>query len=106
MRGVVVLEPEFVRLQIETVLGDFAVRSVKTGMLATEPSSTWWPTWLRPGGCPQLVVDPGPGLLQRARAHGSRGLEAYLTRLLPHALVVTPNLREAAALTGTDRWRT
>ena len=33
--GVVVLEPDFVRLQIETVLGDFDVRSVKTGMLAT-----------------------------------------------------------------------
>ena len=30
------------------------------------------------------------------------GLEAYLARLLPHALVVTPNLREAATLTGAD----
>src|SRR5271155_4387982 len=36
VRGVVVLEPGFVRLQIETVLGDFNVRSVKTGMLATQ----------------------------------------------------------------------
>ena len=29
------------------------------------------------------------------------GVEAYLTRLLPHAAVVTPNLREAGALTAT-----
>src|ERR1035438_1913585 len=33
--GVVVLEPEFFRRQIETVLGDFRVTGVKTGMLAT-----------------------------------------------------------------------
>jgi hydroxymethylpyrimidine kinase/phosphomethylpyrimidine kinase len=34
VRGVVALDPDFVRLQIETVLDDFDVRSVKTGMLA------------------------------------------------------------------------
>jgi hydroxymethylpyrimidine/phosphomethylpyrimidine kinase len=28
------------------------------------------------------------------------GTQAYLSALLPHALVVTPNLREAAVLTG------
>ena len=30
------------------------------------------------------------------------GVEAYLGRLIPHCLVVTPNLREAAALTKCD----
>src|SRR6516162_10738029 len=34
VRGVVALEPAFVRLQVETVLDDFDVRAAKTGMLA------------------------------------------------------------------------
>src|ERR1035441_10106800 len=35
VRGVLALEAAFVRLQVETVLDDFAVGGVKTGMLAT-----------------------------------------------------------------------
>src|SRR6202035_327022 len=34
VRGVVALEPAFVRQQVEAVLQDFDVRAVKTGMLA------------------------------------------------------------------------
>ncbi|HEX4163338.1 MAG TPA: bifunctional hydroxymethylpyrimidine kinase/phosphomethylpyrimidine kinase, partial [Acidimicrobiales bacterium] len=34
VRGVVALDPAFVRLQVEAVLDDFDVGSVKTGMLA------------------------------------------------------------------------
>ena len=47
---------------------------------------------------------PGPRLLQRARLMEPDGVAAYLERLLPHALVVTPNLREAAVL-GRHRRR-
>ena len=60
VRGIAVLEPAFVRQQIETVLDDFAVRAVKTGMLATAgivtvvadlaavgsfPTLSWIPSW-------------------------------------------------------------
>jgi hydroxymethylpyrimidine kinase/phosphomethylpyrimidine kinase len=54
------------------------------------------------GLLPHLVVDPvlvsstGHPLLEPA------GVAAYVERLLPHALVVTPNLREAAVLGKTD----
>ena len=54
------------------------------------------------GRLPHLVVDPvlvsssGHPLLEPA------GVEAYLEDLLPRALVATPNLREAAVLSGTD----
>ena len=58
VRGVVALDPDFVRLQIETVLADFDVRAVKTGMLANDGiversglawrrrarSPAWWST--------------------------------------------------------------
>ncbi len=103
VRGVVALEPAFVRQQVETVLDDFDVRSVKTGMLATagivadggrprraRPASPAWSStrsWSRPRAT--RLLEPA-------------GIAAYLERLLPHALVVTPNLREAAVLGDTD----
>ncbi|HUD15734.1 MAG TPA: bifunctional hydroxymethylpyrimidine kinase/phosphomethylpyrimidine kinase, partial [Acidimicrobiales bacterium] len=101
VRGVVVLEPDFVRLQIETVLGDLSVRSVKTGMLATRAIVDVVADLAAAGRLPQLVVDP---VLVSSSGHplmDPDGIEAYLTRLIPHALVVTPNLREAAALTDS-----
>ncbi len=102
VRGVVPLEPTFVRQQVETVLDDFSVRSVKTGMLATAAIVTAVADLAAQGRLPQLVVDPvlvsstGQSLLE------PDGVAAYLERLLPHALVVTPNLREAAVLGDTD----
>jgi hydroxymethylpyrimidine kinase/phosphomethylpyrimidine kinase len=102
VRGVVALEPTFVRQQVETVLDDFAVRSVKTGMLATAATVAVVSDLARSGLLPRLVVDPvlvsstGHRLLEPA------GVAAYLEHLLPHALVVTPNLREAAVLGDTD----
>ncbi len=50
------------------------------------------------GPLPHLVVDP---VLVSSTGHPllePDGVAAYLERLLPHALVVTPNLREAAVL--------
>ncbi len=102
VRGVVALPPEFVRLQVEAVLDDFDVRSVKTGMLANRAIVDTVADLAAGGRLPLLVVDPvlvsssGQALLS------PDGLEAYLARLLPHALVVTPNLRETATLTGVD----
>lgn len=100
VRGVVAMEPEFVRLQIETVLDDFDVRSVKTGMLATRGIVDAVADLAAAGRLPQLVVDPVLVSSSGQALMAPDGLEAYRTRLLPHALIVTPNLREAAALTG------
>lgn len=100
VRGVVALEPDFVRLQIETVLDDFDVRSVKTGMLANRAIIEVVADLAAAGRLPRLVVDP---VLVSSSGHALMapdGVASYRTRLLPHALVVTPNLREAAVLTG------
>jgi hydroxymethylpyrimidine/phosphomethylpyrimidine kinase len=99
---VVALEAAFVRLQIETVLSDFDVRSVKTGMLANRAIVDVVADLAAAGRLPRLVVDPVLVSSSGQALMAPDGLEAYLERLLPHALVVTPNLREAAALTGID----
>jgi hydroxymethylpyrimidine/phosphomethylpyrimidine kinase len=102
VRGVVALEPAFVRQQVETVLDDFDVQGVKTGMLATAGIVTAVADLAARGLLPRLVVDPvlvsstGHPLLEPA------GVTAYLQLLLPHAVVVTPNLREAAVLGEVD----
>jgi hydroxymethylpyrimidine kinase/phosphomethylpyrimidine kinase len=102
VRGVVALEAGFVRLQVETVLDDLEVRSVKTGMLATPDMVEMVADLAAAGRLPQLVVDPVLVSTSGQALMDPDGVKAYLVRLLPHALVVTPNLREAAALTGTD----
>ncbi len=99
--GVVPLDPEFVDLQLEAVLGDFTVAATKTGMLASSATVAAVARRAAAGDLPRLVVDPvllastGRPLLDED------GPRSYLELLLPRALVVTPNLREAGLLTGT-----
>jgi hydroxymethylpyrimidine/phosphomethylpyrimidine kinase len=102
VRGVVAMEPAFVRLQVETVLDDFAVRSVKTGMLANAAIVAEVAALAAAGLLPRLVVDPVLVSSSGHRLLEPDGVEAYLRLLLPHALVVTPNLREAAVLGDTE----
>jgi hydroxymethylpyrimidine/phosphomethylpyrimidine kinase len=100
VRGVVALDPSFVRLQVETVLADFSIGAVKTGMLATAPIVSEVAALADAGALPRLVVDP---VLVSSSGHQlmeSAGVSTYLERLLPCALVATPNLRETAVLTG------
>ncbi len=100
VRGVFPLPAAFVRLQIEAVLDDLSVRSVKTGMLATPDIVRTVADLAAAGRLPHLVVDP---VLVSSSGHAlmdGDGVAEYLTRLLPCAEVATPNLREAAALTN------
>ena len=102
VRGVVVMQPSFVRQQVRTVLDDFDVRAVKTGMLATAAIVHEVAAMAAGGDLPQLIVDP---VLVSSSGHQllePEGVDAYLRLLLPHAIVVTPNLREAAVLGGTS----
>lgn len=102
VRGVWNVDPAFVDLQLDTVMSDLPVAAVKTGMLASSATVATVGKWARGGKLPRLVVDPvlvastGRPLLDEG------GVRAYLEHLLPHAVVVTPNVREAALLTGSE----
>jgi hydroxymethylpyrimidine/phosphomethylpyrimidine kinase len=93
------LPPEAVAAQLTSVLGDIGVDAVKTGMLASAELVDTVVTGLAGLAAP-LVVDPvsvskhGDPLLDAA------ALDAIRARLLPLATLVTPNLPEAAALSG------
>jgi hydroxymethylpyrimidine/phosphomethylpyrimidine kinase len=100
VQGVFDLPPEFVGRQIDSVLADFGADAVKIGMLSTSPIIGAVADRLRAHRPERIVLDPvmiaksGNPLLQPdART-------ALIKELLPLALVVTPNLHEAAALAG------
>jgi hydroxymethylpyrimidine/phosphomethylpyrimidine kinase len=98
VQGVENLPPAFVGRQLRSVLEDFGTDAAKCGMLSTAPIIEAVAEELAARRVEKLVVDPvmvaksGDRLLQPdARA-------ALADRILPLALVVTPNLPEAEVL--------
>ncbi|MEV1331179.1 bifunctional hydroxymethylpyrimidine kinase/phosphomethylpyrimidine kinase [Micromonospora costi] len=94
--AVLPLPPATVTDQVESVLTDFAVRAVKTGMLGSPAVADAVAATARAGRLPHLVVDP---VLVATSGH-RLGVVAAVERLLPYAEVATPNCAEAAAITG------
>ncbi|MFI2661373.1 bifunctional hydroxymethylpyrimidine kinase/phosphomethylpyrimidine kinase [Micromonospora carbonacea] len=94
--AVLPLPPRTVTEQLDSVLGDFRVRAVKTGMLGNPAVADVVADAARAGRLPHLVVDP---VLVATSGHRLGVVEA-VERLLPYAEVATPNCAEAAALTG------
>jgi len=93
---------DVVGAQLDAVLDDFAVAAVKTGMLGPAPTVLLVADRAAAGDLPRLVVDPVMVASTGRRLLGDDAVDAYRVRLLPHALVVTPNLFEAAILAGVE----
>ncbi len=100
VQGVENLSPAFVAQQLRSVLEDFGVDAAKCGMLSVAPIIEAVAGVLGEHPIDKLVVDPvmvakaGDALLQ------PDAVAALIRRILPLALVVTPNLPEAEVLSG------
>jgi hydroxymethylpyrimidine/phosphomethylpyrimidine kinase len=94
--------PGLVDAQMGAVLDDLPVAAVKTGMLATVPVLDVVARKAANGELPNLVVDPVLVSSSGARLFDRDAERAYCDVLFPHALVITPNLREASILVGRD----
>ncbi|MEI6700298.1 MAG: bifunctional hydroxymethylpyrimidine kinase/phosphomethylpyrimidine kinase [Actinomycetota bacterium] len=92
------LPVETVLAQINSVLDDFPVRAIKTGMLGTPEIVRAVAERLRQVGSLPLVVDPVLISTTGASLLSEGGIEAYRKDLLERATVVTPNRDELAAL--------
>lgn len=99
--GVVAVPPAFVTEQLDTVLADITPHAVKIGMLADAGIANAVAAVL--SRHPELPVVLDPVMVATS---GDRLLDAEavaaVTELLPRADLVSPNLGEAAVLTGTD----
>jgi hydroxymethylpyrimidine/phosphomethylpyrimidine kinase len=103
IRGIVEVAPAFVLLQLQAVLAHEVPGAVKTGMLASAATIDGAAAFL--AGIPSrppLVVDPVMIASSGARLLPTDAIDLLVTRLLPLATIVTPNLHEAAILTGRD----
>jgi len=102
-RGVTKWEPvsaEMVRAQIDAIAEDLMPAAVKTGMLGNAAIASLVAASVRDHSFPNYVLDPvmvatsGDILLERD------AIAVIRNELIPQAALVTPNLHEAAILTG------
>jgi hydroxymethylpyrimidine/phosphomethylpyrimidine kinase len=98
--GVFVLTPEMVAEQIEAVMEDISPAAVKTGMLADAVIIDAVAGKVEQYNIKQLVVDPVMVATSGTTLIDPNAVGILTDRLLPLALVVTPNLAEAGALAG------
>ncbi len=82
--------------QLSALVEDLRLAAVKTGMFASAEACAAVTAKARDGQLPNLVVDPVLNTAVRSR----RAVSTALERLLPFALIATPNREEASALVG------
>ncbi len=97
--GIQEITPELVSAQIHAVMSDFPVAAVKTGMLASAAIIEAVSEALGENS-PPIVVDPVMVAKTGDRLLAGDAVRAVREHLLPRAALLTPNLPEAADLTG------
>jgi len=92
--------PDFVRAQLDAVLGIYDIRALKTGMLATAALIETVADKLVAHPEITKVIDPVMVATSGAKLIDDTAVETLKTRLLPLATLITPNLPEAEVLSG------
>jgi hydroxymethylpyrimidine/phosphomethylpyrimidine kinase len=100
--AVLLVPQQFLRAQIDTVMGDIGADAIKTGMLPDSASIETVADVI--AGLPSplpFVMDPVMVATSGDRLQSEEALHALKTRLIPLATVITPNIPEAELLLGT-----
>jgi len=100
VQGVHDIPPEFVALQIDSILTDIGADAVKTGMLPNPRIIQIVSEKVEEYHIEKLVVDP---VMVSTSGHRLISLEAeqiLMEQLIPLAYLVTPNLSETEAIAG------
>jgi hydroxymethylpyrimidine/phosphomethylpyrimidine kinase len=100
-RGVTAIHdvpPAIVAAQIDAVFSDLKVGAVKIGMLSQPETIEAVADGLARHGQTTIVLDPVMVATSGDRLLAPRAVEVLRRVLIPRALVITPNLPEAAAL--------
>jgi hydroxymethylpyrimidine/phosphomethylpyrimidine kinase len=103
VQGIWPLPTEAIRAQFRSVVGDIGVDAVKVGMLGSEEAVACVADLLVDlDPAVPLVVDPVCVSKHGDRLIDQEALGALRSLLFPYATIITPNLDEAAALTGVS----
>lgn len=100
VRRVVACDPVLVRETLRELAGDLNIQAVHLGMLASGAVGKAVADFLEGAKLPNVVLDPILKSSSGAELLDAAGRRVLLERLLPMATVVTPNVDEAAVLTG------
>lgn len=98
--GIVHVDPDFVSLQIDTVMEDIGVDAVKIGMLGSAGVIDAVAARLESLKPPHVVLDPVMVAKSGDKLLEDDAVEVLMRRLFAVADVVTPNLYEAEVLLG------
>ena len=103
--GVSAIHPvpaDFVAAQLDAVLGVYAIKALKTGMLADPAAIEVIAERLARHPEIAKVIDPVMVATSGARLVPEATVEAIKSKLLPLATLITPNLPEAETLLGRE----
>ena len=92
--------PAIIRAQMDAVFDDLHVRAIKIGMLGNRETISAVAEGLTRRVGPPIVLDPVMVAQSGAALLDDGAVDALVAALFPHALLVTPNLPEAARLVG------
>ncbi len=101
VRGIMEVSPAFLGDQIDAVFEDIVPDAVKIGMVASKGLIEVIGERLSFYQAKNIVVDPVMVATSGARLIEEDAMEALKTRLLPLALVITPNIPETEILLST-----
>jgi hydroxymethylpyrimidine/phosphomethylpyrimidine kinase len=99
--GIHDVPPDFIVAQIDAVFADLDVGAVKIGMLSQAAAITAIAQALDRHKAKNIVLDPVMIAASGARLLANDAVATLRKELIPRALLITPNLPEAAALTDT-----
>lgn len=101
VHGVLAVPPDFIRQQIDVVLGDIGADAIKTGMLhSAAVIEAVCDSLASHDPAIPLIVDPVMVAKGGASLLDESAVGTMKARLIPRAALITPNLPEAEALTG------
>jgi hydroxymethylpyrimidine/phosphomethylpyrimidine kinase len=93
--------PDFIAAQIDAVFSDLDVGAVKIGMLSRPEAIHAVAEGLARHRQTNIVIDPVMIAASGARLLAPEAVEVLRRKLIPRALMITPNLPEAAELLDT-----
>jgi len=102
VRGVLDVPSDFVGRQWDSVMSDIPANAVKTGMLGTAFNIVVTSDMIKKYAVKNVIVDPVLTSTSGDTLLAADAIETLKEKLVPLALLITPNIDEARVLTGVE----
>lgn len=100
--GISEVSPQFVAQQIDCIFNDIRPDSVKIGMVSSSAIIETIVEKLREHSAEKIVVDPVMVATSGSKLISDEACDTLISKLIPIATVITPNIPEAEVLCGFE----